>query len=138
MQNKHDESMRMDLQALDELSDDGTPQQLAALGIRTLQPAERRGVTHNWNMVRLHRTCSLGGLSEVTWIIGVPLLGLLPPSLRALLPAQRRDSPVMPCCTQNSAVAKHVTVNQASRPTRERATALLLFCTEWSPPSHSV
>ncbi len=67
---KHDESMRMDLQALDELSDDGTPQQLAALGIRTLQPAERRGVTHNWNMVRPHRTCpnplcSLGGVSEV-------------------------------------------------------------------------
>ncbi len=36
---------------MDELSTDGTPEYLRQLGIQTLQPPERLGVTYNWNMV---------------------------------------------------------------------------------------
>lgn len=38
-------------QVVDELSDDGTPEGLKALGVRMLQPDQRTGVTSNWNMV---------------------------------------------------------------------------------------
>lgn len=41
-----------DLQVIDELSDDKTPQRLRKAGVHVLQPPERLGVTHNWNMVR--------------------------------------------------------------------------------------
>jgi hypothetical protein len=39
------------LQVVDELSDDGTPKRLQQAGIQMLQPPQRLGVTHNWNMV---------------------------------------------------------------------------------------
>ncbi len=42
-------------QMVDERSSDGTPERLRQLGIRMLQPPERQGVTHNWNMVRWPR-----------------------------------------------------------------------------------
>lgn len=42
-------------QMVDERSSDETPERLRQLGIRMLQPPERQGVTHNWNMVRWPR-----------------------------------------------------------------------------------
>ena len=39
------------LQVVDELSDDQTPKSLRRAGVSMLQPPQRLGVTHNWNMV---------------------------------------------------------------------------------------
>lgn len=38
-------------QVVDELSADGTSQQLAAAGVKFIQPLNASGVTFNWNMV---------------------------------------------------------------------------------------
>jgi hypothetical protein len=54
-------------QVVDELSDDETPRRLGELGIRVLQPPQRLGVTHNWNMVRPAARHSLIRCRALRW-----------------------------------------------------------------------